>query len=440
MHRSVFSIASALASAAAGQTTALYSGHPVSGGEFGFSVSQAPDVTGDGRPDVMVGAQGEAVGTVSVAGRVTIHSSVSGAIVRTLTSPQDEIWGYFGSAIALVPDFTGDDKPDIAVGARNENNAGSPTAGRGRVYLFNGATGALVRTIQGPGAAGSRFGQALAGLADINGDGRGDVLVGAPLDDVDGFQSGRVYLFSGATGTLLRGFARGTPATYDFFGAAVAAVPDTTGDGRPEIAIGAPNVENNGVQDAGVVYLYNGVTWNFIRPMCSGFAVAGGSFGTSVSGVPDVNGDGRGEVVIGAPGEKFTDITKAGRAYLFNGANGARLRSFGPGSPELYGQFGTTVAGLSDATGDGRGDVAIGAPFVDAGGAQDAGRIYIYSGATGAFVRGLSSPAPAPAGWFGNSLAGLADVNTNSKGEVMVGAPRESTAVQQCGRAYLVRN
>ena len=86
------------------------------------------------------------------------------------------------------------------------------------------------------------------------------------------------------------------------------------------------------------------------RTLASPTAEANGGFGDNVAGVPDANGDGRGDLLVGAPSENG-GATDAGRAYLFSGATGALLRTLTSPNAEVSGAFGEAVAGVPDADG-----------------------------------------------------------------------------------------
>lgn len=447
--RGWFLVAPAAVLAATGvagaQTTVLATGHPESQGGFGTAVASVPDVNGDGIDDILVGAFNQKVGSILGAGRVTVHSGFNGAILRVLVSPNKQTLGWFGGAVAGVPDANGDNRGDILVGAYNETNSGAPDTGIGRAYLFSGQTGALIRTISSPNAEpGGAFGRAVAGLEDISGDFRGDYVIGAYHEDPNAApdNAGRAYVFNGSTGILTKTLVSFNQAANGGFGVALSAVDDVTGDGRQDVVIGATGESPGGVTNAGRAYIYNPFTGLLFKTFISANPEAFGQFGISVSGVEDVNGDGRGDVIVGAPFEGNGFVQDTGKAYLFSGANGVRLRTFFAGSPEAGDLFGASVAGLPDLNGDGRGDIAIGAPHADPGAAPgNSGRGYVYSGATGAFLRGLGSTSPVAGAAFGTSIAGLADANSNNKGEVIVGSPFEDTpTINDVGRAFLFRN
>jgi VCBS repeat-containing protein len=177
----------------------------------------------------------------------------------------------FGAAIAGGGDVNGDGRPDVVVG--------SPTAGNGAIQIFFGNAGAFssaaAGTIQG-NAAGDRFGSSVAissagGTSSINGDARADIIVGAPLENAGGqSDTGAAYIIFGnaslptdvstpSTGALLKiAGLDGNKAPYNGTNAAVDALSDTVGftvyspgdingDGRADYIIGAPGAENGNV-------------------------------------------------------------------------------------------------------------------------------------------------------------------------------------------------
>ena len=105
-------------------------------------------------------------------------------------SPAEIGQGEFGRSVSSVPDTDGDGVADLLIGT-DEGNA----------YLFSGATGALIHTLMDPGSGDSLFGQAVAGVPDVDGDGRGDLLVGAEAQSIGATSAGRADVFSGASGT-----------------------------------------------------------------------------------------------------------------------------------------------------------------------------------------------------------------------------------------------
>jgi hypothetical protein len=160
--------------------------------------------------------------------------STAGTLLTTITNPSPAIEEWFGYSVALV----GGDR--IAIGAPL-NNAGAAYAGA--VYLFT-TNGTLLTSITNPTPALDEwFGSAVAAV------GSDQVVIGAPYDNTGATDAGAAYLFS-ANGTLLTTFTNPTPAVDDQFGAAVAAV------GNDRVLIGA-GMDNTGASDAGSAYLFS---------------------------------------------------------------------------------------------------------------------------------------------------------------------------------------
>ena len=393
----------------------LDSPNETANGRFGTSVAGVPDVDGDGYGDVIVGAPGEPspLGTLQ-AGRAYLFSGATGQLLLTLNSPVPVPAGNFGNSVGATRDATGDGRGDLLVGAPREELTPALNDS-GRAYLFNGATGAIVHQWAGPnpGLLGSgNFGASIAGIGDVNGDLRSDVIIGAPNEEIapSPNNSGLAYIFDGATGAQL--FVMAPPATFigGKFGVAVASMPDITGDGIPDAVIG----EEFGAGGTGPLpggpgraYAYNPATGLLIQTYASPAPIGLGRFGVSVGGSPDFTFDGRGDVIVGAPAE-VTGLIASGRAASFNGASGAVVTSYPAQNPVLSGLFGRSVDGLADLDGDLAGDIIVGAPG-EAPNASPvgAGRAYVFTGATGGSL-GSIPVVPTPTTCFVDPIGDVA--------------------------------
>ncbi|MCI0372798.1 MAG: FG-GAP-like repeat-containing protein, partial [candidate division NC10 bacterium] len=153
-------------------------------------------------------------------------SGADGSVLRTLSNPQG---GNFAGPVAGIGDVNGDGAPDLLVGVPNQIAGGIVT---GRAFVFSGADASLLRILDNPNPSGfARFGSALSGAGDVNGDGVPELLVGAP-------GQGQAFVFSGADATLLLTLTRSSSGS---FGEVVAGIGDVDGDGAPDFLVGAPD-------------------------------------------------------------------------------------------------------------------------------------------------------------------------------------------------------
>ncbi len=372
----------AISSATGERVTTFVTGTPIDAtdGRFGAALAGVPDLDGDGRGEVLIGAPGERVAGALAAGRAYVLAGPTGDVLLTLPNPNPAAGEQFGWSVAVVPSVNPHPRPDFAVGMPTATVQGVEDAGW--VYVFDGVTGGNWDQISSTaGTADARFGHAIVGLADVNDDGRGDLLIGAP--GADGGR-GRAYIHSGADGALLRTVVSPLPSSQAF-GWALAVVPDVNHDGVDDWLVGAPEGDENAT-NAGAVHLYSGANGVPLLSRRSPHPVANGRFGAAVAGLPDMNGDGRGDLLVGAPGE---GESAPGRVYVLSGNGGAVIaEQLSPA--DWFGQFGIAVAAVADADGDGRADLLVGSPAQDGGGVTNGGRTYVLG--TGAPVAAEAAP------------------------------------------------
>ena len=369
--------------------------NPEPGGDFGLTVAGL----GGSQPDVLVGALNEGVGAAQGAGRAYVFRD--GALLFTLTEPSPQRGGTFGIGVADAGDVNGDGLHDYLVGAPTEGDPGA-------AYVFDGATGTLLRTLVPPAPLPS-FGFAVASVGDLDGDGAPEHLVGAPLaEGVGGEASGQALLFDGATGTYQATLESPTSEPSGFFGFPIVGLG--TFDGDPYLAVGATR-ENPGGVAAGRVHVYRGSGAGFTphATLVSPNAEMGGLFGVSLSalsgpGAGSLSGGSPSALLVGASHEEVNGVAGGGRVYLYR-LDGTLAATFEPQAPELFGNFGRGLAGLGDLDGDGSSELAIGAPYESPGGVEGSGRVSVWTlvgvvpnepGVEGPATLALHAPAPNP--------------------------------------------
>jgi hypothetical protein len=292
---------------------------------FGVSVAGAGDVNNDGVPDLIIGADLDDVGGMN-RGRARVVSGFNGATLFTFFG--DAAGDFFGHSVAAAGDINGDGFDDVIVGAWVADPAGSQT---GFARVLSGADGAILHTFNGD-VPGDRLGAAVASAGDVDGDGVNDLVVGIPQDDTTGTNAGSARVYSGATGAVLHSFF-GT-AAGNMFGSSVASAGDVDGDGVGDLIFGSP-LADVGAANAGVAWIYSGATGALIRQLVNDGS--GDEFGTSVATAGDLNGDGFAEVVVGARLGDGVGLN-SGRADVFSGVDGALLFSVnGPAGGAQFG-------------------------------------------------------------------------------------------------------
>ena len=349
--------------------------NPEPDGSFGQAVTVAGDADADDGNDVFICAPNEDPNGLDRSGQLHVFSGATGALIRSQPSPNPEEEGFFCSSLTAVDDLDGDGQDDVLVGAASEaGGAGNA----GRVYVFSSATGAVIHTLESPNAfSTSRFGGTLVAAGDFNDDSITDLLISAQGEPVNGVGgAGRVYLFSGSDGTLLHTYDTLDPDGEAAFGTGLAAAGDLNGDGTLDLFVAS--VIRFG--ETGKVHAISGTDgtalYTITSPSTQEDDAFANGFDNAIAAVPDIDGDGRTDVLVGA----FSDDelgNDAGRAYLFSGADGTLMDSFVSPNAGSISRFGADVA-VADATGDGTPDLLIAAP-TEAAGEFAAGRSYLLT-------------------------------------------------------------
>lgn len=309
-------------------------------GELGFRFGEPLDLDGDGVEDLIGGARRAGEPDTGEAAAWTR----AGVLLHRW--PGVDVDGLFGHIALAVPDLDGDGAADVVISAPNAVVDGE-VRGLIEAYALDGRRlwRALGRPYDG-------FGWHLARAGDRDGDGVEDLWAGAPSNPA----AAHVYLVSGATGAVVRTIT--SPRADDQFGWYLTPVDDLDGDGVADLAIGAPTAAIDGIR-RGAVLLVSGATGAPLREIVG--ERAGAEHGIMVAAVDDLDGDGVGEVAIGAPADASAETPGHGEVVIASGATGAAIRRLGGGEAgELYGRM---IARLDDLDGDGVRDLAIGAPW-----------------------------------------------------------------------------
>ncbi|GLY06015.1 esterase [Actinoplanes sp. NBRC 101535] len=363
------------------------------GDAFGTSLA-AGDFNKDGYADLAIGVPTEAVGTVK-AGMVMVYLGSATGLGAPAGLTQTNIGGglaneegdLFGWALA-AGDFNNDTYPDLAIGAPGEQQAGE-TAHSGTIYVLKGSATGLVwgwyldqSMFNGANEEGDLFGYSLA-AGNVTGSVHTDLVIGAPGEaPADDPKSGGVYIMPGAASGKGTGFGRtqsgngGANEAGDEFGAAVA-VGNLDGDAYADVIVGIPGEAPGEFPKSGTGTVFPGQATEvatglpFSSAQFNDAYVAGDRFGASLA-VGDVDGDGKAEMLVGAPGKANNGAAKSGVAYLYRGqARSTTVTSPFAGAgridqPKAFGvdeagdAFGTGVL-LADLTKDGKADAVIGA-------------------------------------------------------------------------------
>ena len=347
------------------------------------------DANLDGYNDALVSACGLSTCTEKVYLYLGGPDGLSTTAEQALENPQ---MAKFGQAVSPAGDMNGDGYPEVIVGTMLGDSA---------VVFLGGPDGVNDVPAHTWAMGGAFFGFSVAPAGDVNGDGYGDVIVGAMLAN-----SAFLYFGSADGPGLAPDFPLNCPG-IGACGTAVAGGGDVNGDGYGDLVVG------DGAGDK--VYVWHGQSTgpNFEPDT---ILEGTGLFGTSIDIAGDVNGDGFADVIVGAPNENFTFIY-FGSATGLSSDNKLTL----PGG----GENGISVAAAGDVNSDGLMDIVSGSKFM--------ARIYLGDTDKGAQTTPIEILGETSA--FADTVAGVGDTNGDGYADVLIGATDQDTAYLYFGNA-----
>lgn len=382
-----------------GTATAQSILHEVFGGQAdrtGWSVGDAGDVNADGQGDFVVGSPG-----YLSRGRVIIYSGVDGAPLYTLVGAA--VGEKFGTSVDGAGDVNGDGYDDVIAGAPGN-----------RVVVISGFDGSVLHAYSGV----PDIGRAVCGLGDLDLDGYDDFGIGAPGTNTKGIASA----YSGIDGSLL--FSWEGDSVGDAFGYDLAPAGDVNGDGHPDIVVGMLPSS----LPLHYVRVFSGADGSLLHEV-----IGPQAFGKAVSSAGDIDGDGRADFMVGNPGAS-PHGTSSGSVTVYSGASALPILVIDGTS--TIDSLGVSLDSIDDINGDGVGDLLIGAERAEWFNTSHAGALYLVSGADGSILHHTFGSAGSS--WFGFSCASLSDMSGDGFPDYIAGGIGHTPGVTNGGTAKVI--
>ncbi len=308
-------------------TTAAWSVSSANGQEFNFAqrYASAGDVNGDGYDDVLVGSHSEDAPEPSE-GKVFLYLGSASGLEPThsWSAESNQDYAFFGEGLASAGDVNGDGYDDVVVGAFGYDNGES---NEGAIFVYLGSASGLGKTAAW--SAETNVWDAKMGIVssagDVNGDGYGDVVAGAAgYNEGADLSVGKAYLFLGSASGLGATAAWTAQSEQEgaIFGNSVSSAGDVNSDGFDDVAIGAEWWGPSGSHQGQVsVFLGSATGLGATAAWTVDGEQADEQLGVSVSSAGDVDGDGSGDVIVGANGYD-NGSTVRGAAFVYVGGEG----------------------------------------------------------------------------------------------------------------------
>jgi uncharacterized protein YceK len=384
----------------------------------------------------------------------------------------------FGSAIANIGDLESDGVIDLAVGAPFDDDGGE---NRGAVWILfldsdgkvdihqkiSDNQGGFEQTL----SDGDQFGQAIAPLEDLNGDGFLDIAVGAPFDDDGGDDHGALWiLFLNDDGSVRlwqkisseEGGFTGDLNENDGFGEAIARIGDINNDGIDDLAVGAPRDDDGGTDRGAlwILFMNEDGTVNETKKISSEYGGLdrnpddGDLFGSALAAIGDLNNDGVNDLAVGVPGDDDRGTDSGSVWILMMNSDGSvdGLKRISQSHGEFEGklhngdQFGSALANLDDLNDDGIDDLAVGSMMSDDGG-TDRGAVWVLFMNEDDEVASFSKLSDTKGHFkgtlrdgdqFGCSIANIGDLDNNEQVDLAVGACQDDDGDTNKGASWLL--